>query len=61
LQQHTQENWGACIRHNAICRKMFNMAHEQIKDEFITENHAIMMDEPLLTASNPERPIASEW
>lgn len=46
----TQEFWGAYIRHNTIYRKVFNADQEQLSDEFITENHAIMMYEPLLTA-----------
>ncbi len=36
------------MRHNRIHRKVYNMNKEQIDDEFITENHAIMMYNPLL-------------
>lgn len=45
----TYEFWGAYVRHNKIFRKVFNTDNELIDDEFITENHAIMMYEPLLT------------
>lgn len=45
----TQEYWGGYIRNNKIYRKVYNLENELIDDEFITENHAIMMYEPLLT------------
>jgi vancomycin resistance protein VanW len=45
----THEFWGAYVRHNKIHRKVYNIENELIDDEFITENHAIMMYEPLLT------------
>jgi vancomycin resistance protein VanW len=45
----TRESWGGYVRHNKIFRKVFNLDHVLIEDEFITENHAIMMYEPLLT------------
>ena len=44
----TQEYWGGYVRHNQIYRKVYNIDHEIIRDEFITENHAIMMYEPML-------------
>ncbi len=44
----TFEYWGGYIRHNEIHRKVFNKNKDFIDDEFITENHAIMMYEPLL-------------
>jgi vancomycin resistance protein VanW len=53
----SHEYWGGYLRHNQIFRKVFNKADEQIDDEFITENHALMMYEPLLeqkTGSSPE-------
>ncbi|OAT85093.1 vancomycin resistance protein [Bacillus sp. MKU004] len=51
----SHEYWGGYLRHNQIFRKVFNRAGAQIDDEFITENHALMMYEPLLeqkTGSN---------
>lgn len=44
----TQEWWGGYMRHNLIRRKIFDLNNIQIDDEFITENHAIMMYEPML-------------
>lgn len=29
-------------------RRVFNLNHDEICDEFLTENHAIMMYEPML-------------
>jgi len=44
----TQEWWGGYMRHNVIKRKVFDLDDNQIDDDFITENHAIMMYEPML-------------
>ncbi|OPH56573.1 vancomycin resistance protein [Paenibacillus ferrarius] len=44
----TREYWGGYVRHNEIHRKVFNQQDELVGDEWITENHAIMMYEPLL-------------
>lgn len=44
----TQAHWGGYIRNNRIHRKVYNLQSELIDDEFITENHAIMMYDPLL-------------
>jgi len=44
----TQEWWGGYMRHNVIRRKIFDLHNNQIGDDFITENHAIMMYEPML-------------
>lgn len=49
------EYWGGYVRHNRIHRKIFNFDKVQIDDEFVTENHAIMMYEPLL-----EPPVTGE-
>jgi len=45
----THEVWGGYMRHNQIFRKVFNLKGEQIGDEFVTQNHAIMMYEPMLS------------
>jgi vancomycin resistance protein VanW len=50
--QITHEWWGEYIRHNSIGRKTYNSLNELVKDEIITENHAVMMYEPLLTSSS---------
>ncbi len=44
----THEYWGGYIRHNEIFRKVFNLDNELVSDEYITENHAIMMYQPLI-------------
>ena len=44
----TLEYWGGYARHNTIHRKVYNLNEELIDDEFVTENHAIMMYEPFL-------------
>lgn len=43
------EYWGGYVRHNRIHRKIFDRNNVQIDDEFVTENNAIMMYEPLLS------------
>lgn len=48
----THEYWGDYIRHNTIFRKVYNARGEEIADEFVTENHAIMMYQPLLEDSS---------
>ncbi|WP_232318155.1 VanW family protein [Salisediminibacterium beveridgei] len=50
----THEHWGGYVRHNTIYRKVFNGQGKQIDDEYITENHALMMYHPLLTHSESE-------
>ncbi|MHB8075075.1 VanW family protein [Desulfosporosinus fructosivorans] len=44
----SQEWWGGYMRHNAIRRRVFDIDYKQVGDDFITENHAIMMYEPML-------------
>ncbi len=44
----TFEYWGSYIRHNKIHRKVYNLKGEFIDDEYVTENHALMMYEPFL-------------
>lgn len=40
--------FGHYIRNNVIYRKVFNLNKELIKDEYICENHALMMYQPYL-------------
>jgi vancomycin resistance protein VanW len=50
------EYWGGYSRHNEIWRKTFDVeTGEMMEDEFLTDNHAIMMYEPLLSAPEPAR------
>ncbi|WP_156390096.1 VanW family protein [Paenibacillus sp. Root444D2] len=44
----SREYWGGYVRHNEIHRRVLNSEGEIIGDEWVTENHAIMMYEPLL-------------
>jgi vancomycin resistance protein VanW len=50
-----QEYWGGYSRHNKIYRQFHDRHDGSVLDEeFLTENHAIMMYSPLL--ENPEKP-----
>lgn len=51
----TREYWGGHIRHNLIYRRVYNLDAELIEDCYITENHALMMYEPLLEAGDIPR------
>ncbi len=46
--------WGGYIRHNVIQRKVYTQQKQFIEDQYVTENHAIMMYEPLLAYNNEE-------
>lgn len=46
--------WGAYTRHNEIYRKKYNRAGEFLEEEYITENHALMMYEPFIEGTNSE-------
>ncbi len=46
LMQH--EFWGGYTRHNEIWRRAYDLAENEIGEDFITENHAIMMYTPFL-------------
>lgn len=52
-KQHviTPAYWGGYLRHNEIYRRKFNRQNELVEDEYVTENHAIMMYEPLLESN----------
>ncbi|HYF96326.1 MAG TPA: VanW family protein [Symbiobacteriaceae bacterium] len=43
------EPWGGYTRHNELRRKVLSRAGEELSDHLVTQNHAIMMYEPLLT------------
>ncbi|MFZ7133286.1 MAG: VanW family protein [Eubacteriales bacterium] len=45
----SHEYWGGYIRHNKIHRYVYDKEQKMIDDEYITENHAIMMYQPFLT------------
>ncbi|MBI3133612.1 MAG: VanW family protein [Bacteroidetes bacterium] len=44
--------WGGYTRHNEIWRKIQTHSGEVIGEELVTENHAVMMYNPLLTGSS---------
>ncbi|MEK8127769.1 VanW family protein [Paenibacillus filicis] len=44
----TQELWGGYVRHNTIYRNRFEREGTWIDEEFVAENHALMMYEPCL-------------
>lgn len=44
----THEYWGGYMRHNVICRKCYDLDGKLVDDEYIAENHAIMMYQPFL-------------
>jgi vancomycin resistance protein VanW len=43
------EYWGGFSRHNALYRKVYDLDNIEIEEEFITENHALMMYSPFLS------------
>lgn len=46
------EYWGGFSRHNEIYRKRFSTDRNFIDEEYITENHALMMYAPFLTSNS---------
>lgn len=44
----SSEYWGGYSRHNVLRRKVFKEEDTEVADEYITENHALMMYAPLL-------------
>ena len=44
----THEFWGGYVRHNELYRKNYSKENELVFDEFIAENHAVMMYQPFL-------------
>lgn len=47
--------WGGYVRNNTIFRKVYNGENEEIDDQFLTENHAVMMYNPLLQECEQKR------
>lgn len=48
----THEYWGGYTRNNRIYRRQFDAEGNQLVDEYISENHAVMMYSPLLSQEN---------
>lgn len=49
--QFKSEYWGGFSRHNELYRKRYTITGEFIDEEYITENHALMMYSPFLETS----------
>lgn len=47
----SHEYWGGYIRHNLIYRELFNIYGDKIDDQYITQNHALMMYQPFIEGS----------
>lgn len=47
----THEFWGGYVRHNSLYREIYDK-NSSVTEEFITENHAIMMYQPFLETSD---------
>ena len=47
------EYWGGFTRHNTLFRRVLGMDGAELGEEFITENHAIMMYNPMLEETAP--------
>ncbi|MGV8150084.1 MAG: hypothetical protein ACLKAN_13890 [Alkaliphilus sp.] len=45
----THEFWGGYVRHNLIMNEVFDLDNNLIHNEYVCENHALMMYEPLLS------------
>jgi vancomycin resistance protein VanW len=43
------ELFGMYSRHNVVYRKIYDISGNEISDEYVTENHALMMYDPLIT------------
>ena len=50
----THEFWGGYIRHNKIFRETYSIDGTKLMDEYITENHAVMMYQPFLSSCSEE-------
>ncbi|SHE37851.1 VanW family protein [Dysgonomonas macrotermitis] len=47
--QIKQQWWGGYTRHNKIWKRKTSLSSDQVEEELVSENHAIMMYNPLLT------------
>jgi len=49
------EYWGGYTRHNTIYRRKYDTNGNQLGDEYVVENHAIMMYAPFITDKQKEQ------
>ena len=55
-EQHiTHEYWGGFTRNNTLYRKTIRPDGETVRDEYLSENHAVMMYTPFLEAGENEQ------
>jgi len=54
------EYWGGYSRNNILYRKKFNSDGVVVQDEYLTENHALMMYAPFLEAEKQKKAAADE-
>ena len=54
------EYWGGYTRHNVIFRRVFDLSGTLLVDEYVTENHAVMMYSPLLPEGGETGPGEKE-
>ncbi|WP_409341984.1 VanW family protein [Paenibacillus sp. MBLB4367] len=47
-----QQSWGGYTRHNVLHRSVFGAGGERVRDEYVTENHALMMYSSLLASGS---------
>lgn len=49
-QEHhmDREYWGGYSRHNTLYRKVYDLNGKEVADEYLTENHALMMYSPFI-------------
>ena len=47
------EYWGGFTRHNTLFRRVYSLDGTELGDEFVTENHAVMMYNPMLEETAP--------
>ena len=50
------EYWGGYTRHNVLFRRVFDQTGAQVADEYVTENHVIMMYTPVLPEGAGQTP-----
>lgn len=50
-----REYWGGCVRHNVLYRKVYNNNFDLVDDEYLVENHALMMYQPFIEMNTTEQ------
>jgi vancomycin resistance protein VanW len=50
-----REYWGGYSRHNVLYRKVYNNNSDLVDDEYLVENHALMMYQPFIEMNTTEQ------